>query len=107
MRRFTCVACLTVLICLRAMPAIASDVKELADQIDRHIQARLDAEGMARAAAADDAEFMRRAFLDLHGVVPSADVAAGFLKSADADKRAQLIEELLDSPRFGQHFGDL
>ena len=107
MRRFTCVACLAVLICLRAMPAIASDAKELADQIDRHIQARLDAEGLARAAAADDAEFMRRAFLDLHGVVPSADVAAGFLKSADADKRAQLIEELLDNPRFGQHFGDL
>jgi hypothetical protein len=115
MRRFICLACLAAMIGLWAMPAIAGDAKAqpadritaLAEQIDRHIQARLDAEGMARAAAAEDAEFLRRAYLDLHGAVPPADVARKFLKSEEAGKRAQLIDELLDSPRFGQHFGDL
>jgi hypothetical protein len=45
--------------------------------------------------------------LDLHGVVPSADQAATFLKSRNPEKRSQLIEELLASPRFGEHFADV
>jgi hypothetical protein len=83
------------------------ETADFARQIDSQIQARLDAEKLERAPLADDAEFLRRAFLDLHGVVPSAERAAKFLASDDADKRAQVIDELLASPRFGQHFGDL
>ncbi len=79
----------------------------LADLIDQHVQARLESEGLTRAALAEDAEFLRRVFLDLHGVVPSADQAATFLKSRNPNKRSQLIDQLLASPRFGDHFGDV
>src|SRR4029453_9535572 len=71
------------------------------------IQARLDAEGMARAAPADDAEFLRRVYLDLHGVVPTADQASRFLDSSDQGKRARLIDDLLASTRFGDHLADI
>lgn len=110
--RFTLLVCLTAVVGLLANDALAGDApaldsKTLAEQIDRHIQSRLDAEGLARAAPADDAEFLRRAFLDLHGVVPPVDLAERFLESEDTGKRAQLIDEMLDEPRYGQHFGDL
>ncbi len=96
-----------LLTCPAANSARGDDAAALADSIDRHIQARLDAEGLQRVPQADDAEFLRRVFLDLHGVVPSAERATGFLDNSDADKRSALIDELLASPRFGEHFGNL
>jgi hypothetical protein len=90
-----------------ATVARADDAAELTRLIDDQIQARLDSEGVHRAPTADDAEFLRRVFLDLHGVVPSTEQAAKFLDSSDPDKRARLIEELLASPRFGGHLADL
>src|SRR5688500_12107863 len=83
------------------------DAATLADLIDGYVAARLESEGLSRAAPADDAEFLRRIFLDLHGVVPSSEQTASFLEGRDPEKRARLIQELLASPRFGEHFGDL
>lgn len=87
--------------------ARADDSAAFSESIDRHIQARLDAEGLERAPAANDAEFIRRVFLDLNGVVPSAERTRRFLESRDPDKRVELIDELLASRRFGEHFGDI
>ncbi|MGH2625024.1 MAG: DUF1549 domain-containing protein, partial [Anaerolineales bacterium] len=93
--------------CLPAVPAAGGDAAALAESIDRHIQARLDAEGVQRTPGADDAEFLRRVFLDLHGVIPPAERALRFLDSSAREKRARLIDELIESPRFGEHLGDL
>src|SRR5262249_25253124 len=49
----------------------------------------------------------RRAYLDLTGVIPPADKAAAFLDSRRPQKRAELIDELLASPNYGRHMGDL
>lgn len=51
----------------------------------------------------DDAEFLRRATLDLHGIIPTADEAREFLADQSADKRTKLIDRLLASPRFARH----
>ena len=59
------------------------------------------------AALADDAEFLRRVYLDITGVIPPADKARAFLDSKQADKRARLIDELLASPGYGRHMGDV
>jgi hypothetical protein len=87
--------------------AVGDDAETLSHRIDQRIEARLESEGVERVAAAEDAEFLRRVFLDLHGRVPSAERAASFLESSDPGKRAALIDELLESPRFGEHFGDI
>jgi hypothetical protein len=55
------------------------DAAELAALIDRQVETRLQAERLRPAELADDAEFLRRVYLDLHGVVPTAEQAAGFL----------------------------
>ena len=80
-----------LLTCLATLPARGSDAATLTESIDRQIDARLETEKLNRVAPADDAEFLRRVYLDLHGVVPSAERAARFLDSRDREKRAQLI----------------
>lgn len=90
-----------------APAARGADPSAVATAIDGEIQKRLDVEKVSPVAQADDAEFLRRAFLDLHGVVPSAERAAQFLDSTDADKRAKLVDELLAAPRFGEYFADV
>lgn len=79
----------------------------LAALIDRHIDTRLKAEGIRPAGTADDAEFLRRVYLDLHGVVPTAEQAARFLDDPDANRRTRLIDTLLASPRYGEYLGDI
>jgi hypothetical protein len=100
-----------VLLTMLAHPAAVAgpklDAVELARQIDQAIQARLDAEKVKPSPQADDAEFLRRLYLDLHGVVPTPDRVTAFLDSRDPAKRARLIDELLASPRYGQHLADI
>jgi hypothetical protein len=79
----------------------------VAAQIDKHAHARLAAKGLAAAPISDDAEFLRRVYLDITGILPPAEKVADFLASQDPGKRARLIDELLESPRYGWHFGDL
>ena len=55
------------------------------------------------AAPADDAEFLRRIYLDLTGSIPSAQEAREFLDNDQADKRAKLAERLLQSDAYARH----
>jgi hypothetical protein len=96
-----------LLACSGKNPVAANDAAAIADSIDRHIKLRLDSAGLPHAAQSDDAEFLRRTFLDLHGVVPPAERVRRFLDSNDDGKRIELIDELLASPRFGEYFADL
>ncbi len=55
------------------------------------------------APLADDATFLRRAYLDLVGTIPSAGEARAFLADTSPDKRTQLIDRLLADPRNARH----
>jgi hypothetical protein len=96
-----------LLLCVAGQSAWGDDGAALARLIDGHVQARLSAGRLAPAVAADDAEFVRRVHLDLHGRVPSAERARRFLDDRDPEERLHLIKELLASPRYGEHFADL
>lgn len=56
------------------------------------------------ARPASDAEFLRRATLDLTGTIPTAGDARAFLADASPNKRRALIDNLLASPEFARHF---
>jgi hypothetical protein len=83
------------------------DTQALARTIDQAVNQKIAAEKTTPAARADDAEFLRRAYLDITGVIPTADRAAAFLDSPDLQKRAKLIDELLASPQYGRHMADI
>jgi hypothetical protein len=89
---------------LRAAPP---DAETLAAHIDKLLAEEWRTERIVPAPRADDAEFLRRASLDITGRIPrSADVYE-FLADEAPDKRAKLIDRLLDEPRFATHFANL
>jgi hypothetical protein len=47
-----------------------------------------------------DAEFIRRAYLDAAGILPTPAEVRKFLADRSADKRAKLIDRLLERPEF-------
>jgi hypothetical protein len=78
-------------------------VKQAAFQIDHLIGSTLVAKGQKFNSPASDEHFVRRLYLDTVGRVPTADEAASFLKDTSPDKRAKLIDSLLDSPGYAMH----
>jgi hypothetical protein len=66
---------------------------------------RIDQAIAARPAAppADDAEFLRRVYLDLTGTIPTAAEARAFLQDTSPAKRQALIDRLLASPEYARH----
>ncbi|MFO0850454.1 MAG: DUF1549 and DUF1553 domain-containing protein [Gemmataceae bacterium] len=86
---------------------VPADPAGLAKLIDDEVNAKLAAEKVMPAAKASDAEFLRRAYLDLTGVIPTAAQARAFLEDKDPAKRARLIDELLASPKYGRHLADI
>jgi hypothetical protein len=56
------------------------------------------------APRAEDAEFVRRAYLDLAGRIPSVAETRLFLADEQAERRQKLIDRLLASPRYAGHF---
>jgi hypothetical protein len=90
-----------LLVLLPAAPAKAQD--PLHQRIDRAITAGTPGFAKLAAARADDAELLRRVWLDLAGTIPTADEALAFLKDPAPDRRAKLIDRLLASPAYARH----
>lgn len=78
----------------------------LAAQIDQHVDRTLEAKGIPVSPRADDAEFLRRIYLDVTGVIPPLDRIEPFFADATADKRSHLIDELLCSEEYARHMTD-
>ena len=68
--------------------------------IDEMTLEKLQALGVPPSPRADDATFLRRAFLDTIGTLPTAEEARAFLADTSADKRDRLIDSLLSRPEF-------
>ena len=75
-----------------------------AAQVDQLVAKRLADEGIEPNAPASDEVFVRRVYLDIAGRIPSIRETRQFLASKEADKRRQLIDELLASPAYVENF---
>ncbi len=73
-------------------------------EVDAMLRAAWDKEKVTPAPTVDDAGFLRRVFLDLAGTVPPPEKVVAFLADTSTDKRARVIDELLASPRYADHF---
>ena len=78
--------------------------RDLADEIDRRIAEQWQAVDAQPSDPVEDAQFLRRVFLDVNGVIPSASRTRSFLDDRRSNKREQIVDELLDSPRYVRHF---
>jgi hypothetical protein len=71
-----------------------------ANFIDRHVFAKLRTLRMAPSSPAPDAVFLRRVYLDVLGILPMPEETRRFLADSRPDKRARLIDALLERPEF-------
>ena len=81
-------------------PDFARSKIEPANFIDELVFAKLDKLRMNPSDVCDDATFVRRVHLDLIGLLPTAEEARTFVADRAADKRARLIDSLLERPEF-------
>jgi hypothetical protein len=83
-----------------ARPELAWSNPPAANFVDEHVFAKLKALRMNPSPLADDATFIRRVFLDCLGILPTAEEAQAFVEDKTSDKRARLIDRLLERPEF-------
>lgn len=72
-------------------------------RIDELVSAKLAETDTKPNPPVDDEVFLRRLYLDVAGRIPTLDETRRFLDSSDADKRSQLIDELLASEASVSH----
>jgi hypothetical protein len=82
----------------------AKDTAALSARIDRLLAARWAEAEVRPVGPSDDAEFLRRAYLDLTGTVPPVAEVRRFLKDTSPDKRRALVDGLLDGPGYVRYF---
>jgi len=102
------VACHLALRASSAQPA-SSNIFENATSVtpptalDKIIDRKLSKLGI-HPAFCSDAVFVRRAYMDVIGTLPTADEARDFILDPDPDKRVALIDRLLTRPEFADYW---
>ncbi len=72
--------------------------------MDRLLAEGWESAGIEEHAPVSDEVFLRRVYLDLAGRIPTLDEASAFLASTSPAKRGELIDELLASEAYVNHF---
>ncbi len=75
------------------------------DELDHFVLSSLEAKGLSPTADAERSALLRRLYFDLIGLPPTPEQTAEFL--ADASPRAieRTVDQLLESPHFGERWG--
>ena len=75
-----------------------------AGDIDSLVLAKLDELKIPAAKLCSDEVFVRRLFLDVLGTLPTVDESRRFLEDPDAQRRAKLIDHVLERPEFADYW---
>ncbi len=74
-----------------------------AHPVDAFIQEKLTSVGLKPSPSADKRTLARRVSLDLTGLPPSPEMVDAFVNNAAPDAYEKLVDQLLASPRYGEH----
>lgn len=86
------------------LPEVA-DAKWPQTRVDSFILAAMQREGLTPAPRADRATLMRRLSFALTGLPPNPERLADFVNDDSAEAYDQLVDELLESPLYGEKWG--
>jgi len=81
----------------------AGQSEDASRQIDEIIRRDLKKHELQPNPPVSDVQFVRRVYLDVIGRIPSAEELASFHADTREDRRARLIDELLESPGHESH----
>src|SRR3989454_12752245 len=68
--------------------------------IDEHIFGRMERDKIPHAPLAGDEEFLRRAYLDATGLLPTPEQVRSFLSDKDPNKRDKVVDSLIGTEEF-------
>ncbi|MDX1981525.1 MAG: PSD1 and planctomycete cytochrome C domain-containing protein [Bryobacteraceae bacterium] len=88
----------------QAPPAV-SDPRWKRNAVDAFIFAKLQERELQPVARADKATLVRRAYLDLTGLPPTAEQASAFVNDTSPEAFTKLVDRLLASPHYGERWG--
>lgn len=83
---------------------VAGDTKWPRSPIDKFVFARLDEAGLQPAPTATPQQLARRVALALTGLPPTPEMVARYTADPSDEAYAEMVEELLGSPAFGEHW---
>ncbi len=89
---------------VKAVPPVVRQAEWPAGEIDRFVLARLEAEGLSPSPAAERHLLARRVALDLTGLPPSLERVRAFVSDESPDAYERLVDELLESPAYGERW---
>ena len=72
--------------------------------IDPIVSKRLRALNIRPSGLADDAEYLRRVYLDIIGTLPTAAETRRFIEDQRPDRRARVVDALLDRPEYADYW---
>jgi hypothetical protein len=79
----------------------------VSDAIDNLVEVKWREQNASGTGVCDDASFVRRTFLDLAGRIPTPDEAKAFVDSSDKQKRAALVDRLLNGDEYPRRMAEL
>jgi hypothetical protein len=85
------------------IPAYGFDAKSV---IDRLAQKKWQELGIVPSEACDDQTFIRRVYLDICGTLPTPKEITAFLADKRGDKRAIVVDQLLERPEYAYYFAN-
>lgn len=74
--------------------------------IDAHVWDKLQQLRITPSDPAGDATFLRRAYLDVIGRLPTPDEARAYLADRASDRRTKLVDHLLQQPEYADHWAN-
>ena len=74
--------------------------------IDGLVWDRLQKLNITPSELCSDHTFLRRAYTDIIGRIPSSQETAAFLEDTSPDKRTRLVDQLLQQPDFADHWAN-
>ena len=81
----------------------AENLSDASAQIDEIINADLKKHELQPNPSASDIQFVRRVYLDVIGRIPTSEELQHFFTETSKDRRAKLIDQLLESPGHESH----
>jgi hypothetical protein len=90
---------------VRHTPPAVNPERWSKNPIDMFVKASMDAKGLTPAPEADRATLIRRAYLDLIGLLPSPDEVDSFVSDSSPHAYEDMIERLLASSHYGERWG--
>ena len=86
------------------VPEAAQNESNGHNAIDAFVERQLQLQGLSSAPQADRRTLIRRLYLDLHGLPPTPAAVAAFVADPDPAAYEKLVDQLLDSERYGERW---